>query len=428
MKHYHTLLLFISSIFVINTISAQNKFDTYFKDKTLRIDYNLAGNHKETRVYPIQLKEEPYWGGSLTNLIDTFQYGDFNVLVEDKETQKLIYSRGFSNLFIEWQDTPEAKTQYRSFYESLIIPYPKMPVIVKIQKRDYNNSFNTIFSLEVNPESIHIKKDKQLQFKTKKIHYSGNHHEKLDIVIIPDGYTQAEADKFINDCKRFVGYFFEVEPFKSNKDKVNFHAVEAWSEESGTDIPSENIWKNTILSTHFSTFGYERYLTTQETNTLRNLAAYAPYDQIYILVNTSKYGGGGVYNYYNLCSADHEASGRVFTHEFGHAFAALADEYEYGFENAADIYNLEIEPWQVNITTLKNFSSKWKNMVDKKTPIPTPVKRRYKNKVGAFEGAGYVEKQVYRPTYDCKMRTNNTDEFCPVCYKAVLDLLLFYAK
>ncbi|NPA68691.1 MAG: peptidase M64, partial [Chlorobi bacterium] len=290
------------------------------------------------------------------------------------------------------------------------------------------NAFDSLFMMPVIPSSLSIIKDAGTLYKVKKIHYSGNPHKKLDIVIIPDGYIESDSVKFHNDCKRFAGYFFNTEPFKSNGDKVNFWAVDAYSEESGTDMPRKNIWRNTILNTHFNTFGSERYLTTQDIETVRDIASYAPYDQIYILVNTDKYGGGGVYNYYNLCSADNKYSGRVFTHEFGHAFAALADEYQYGYEKAEDLYDMTTEPWQVNITNLVDFDSKWKKSVDKDTPIPTPDTDKYKNKIGAFEGAGYVKKGIYRPTHDCKMRSNATDEFCPVCHKAVLDMLLFYSE
>ena len=253
-------------------------------------------------------------------------------------------------------------------------------------------------------------------------------NKKLDVVIIPEGYTIMEMDKFRKDCKRFVGYFFNVEPFKSHENKVNFWAVIAPSQDSGTDIPGKNIWKNTLVNTHFYTFDIERYLTTQDMASVKDIAAYAPYDQIYILVNTTKYGGGGVYNYYNLCMSDHPASAQVFTHEFGHAFAALADEYPYGYDNADELYNMKVEPWQVNITNLVDFSSKWENMLDEFTPIPTPDTKKYENKVGVFEGAGYVKKKMYRPTHDCKMRSNQTNDFCPVCYKTVLEMLLFYAE
>ncbi len=425
MKKYFTA---ICILFWGTSMFSQIEFNTYFKDKALRFDYTIGGNSKETKVYFNKLKEEPFWGGSEKNLIDKFNLGDFKISVFDSSGTSLLYSRGYSSLYVEWIYTEEAKQISRSFYESVQIPFPKQTVLLRIEMRNKKNIFKTIFKMRVNPKSISIIKDKQNLYKVQKLHYRGNSHKKLDVVIIPDGYTKNDSVKFHKDCQRFMGYFFDVEPFKTYEDNVNFWAVNAFSKESGTDIPSRNIWKNTVVNTHFSTFGYERYLTTQDIENVRNIAAYVPYDQIYILVNTDKYGGGGIYNYYNLCSADHPLSGRVFTHEFGHAFAALADEYEYGYEKAEDLYDMSVEPWQVNITNLVDFDSKWKDMLEKDTPVPTPDSFKYYDKIGAFEGAGYVKKGIYRPMHDCKMRSNLTDKFCPVCYKAVLEMLLFYSE
>lgn len=424
MKNLLTLIILLSTNFVFS----QSFFDNYFVNKSLRIDYTIGGNHKSVSVFFEQLKEEPYWGGSTIYLIDKFNFGDFRVLVYDSTGINLIYTRAYSSLFYEWIDTKEAKKLNRSYYESVVIPFPKNKITVKIEMRDKHEDFNTIFKLDIKPDNYFIKKDKQIKYKTHKLLYSGNHNKKLDIVIIPDGYTEEEMEKFHKDCKRFMGYFFKVEPFKKHKNKINFWAVDAISEESGTDIPGKNVWKNTVLNTHFYTFNSERYLTTKDIKTLKDIAAYVPYDQIYILVNTSKYGGGGIYNYYNLCSADHPQSGKVFTHEFGHAFAALADEYEYGFGSADDLYDMSVEPWQANITNLVDFDKKWKDLVDKNTPIPTPDDEKYKDKVGAFEGAGYVRKNIYRPIYDCKMRSNSQNKFCPVCYRTILAMLKFYSE
>lgn len=420
--------LLIIYIFLSYNISAQVNFYDYFLDKTLRFDYTVGGNSKETKVYFNKLKEEPFWGGSQKNLIDKFNFGDFKLEVYDSTGNKLIYSRGYSSLYAEWIYTDEATHTDRSFYESLIVPFPNQKVHLKIKMRDKKTVFYTLFETEINPNSLSIIKDKQNLYKTNKLYYKGNPHKKLDIVIIPDGYTKDEMQKFYKDCKRFINYFFAVEPFKSHEDNVNFWSVNAFSEESGTDIPRKNIWKNTVLNTHFNTFGSERYLTTQDIESVRNIAAYVPYDQIYILVNTAKYGGGGIYNYYNLCSADNQHSGRVFTHEFGHAFAALADEYQYGYDRAEELYDMSVEPWQVNITNLVDFDSKWKNLVDKNTPVPTSDISENYSKIGAFEGAGYVQKGIYRPMHDCKMRSNTVDKFCPVCYKTVLEILLFYSE
>ncbi len=404
------------------------KFNDYFEDKALRLDYIVAGTADRYEAYYEQLKEEPFWGGSKVNLIDKFNFGEFRVLVYDKTETTLLYSRGYSSLFYEWLDTDEAQTLSRSFYESVQMPFPKAEIVVKIQIREKNTNFKDLYKINIDPKNMFIRKDKQTAYKVQKIKNFGDHHKKLDVVIIPDGYTAAEMDKFHKDCARFAGYFYKVEPFKSNSKAVNFWAVDAVSEESGTDVPGKNEWKNTVLDTHFYTFFIERYLTCPNVKMLRDLAAYVPYDQIYILVNTDIYGGGGIYNYYNLCVADHPSAEQVFTHEFGHAFAALADEYEYGYENASDIFDMSVEPWQVNITNLVNFDSKWKNLVEDGTPIPTPATQEYSKKVGAFEGAGYVKKQLYRPTNNCKMRSNSTNDFCPVCRKTVEDLLKFYTE
>ncbi len=422
-------IIAISALFFsANTKSKQSDYDDYFEDKALRFDYIAAGLADRYEAFFEQLKEEPYWGGSKINLIDKFNFGDFRVLVYDKSETTLLYSRGYSSLFYEWLDTDEAQTFKRSFYESVQIPFPKNEVVLKIQIRGKDTKFTDLYRLDIDPENIFIRKDKQVAYKVQKIRNYGDSHKKLDIVIIPDGYTRKELDKFHKDCERFVGYFIKVEPFKSEVKNVNFWAIDVPSEESGTDVPGENIWKNTTLDTHFYTFNISRYLTCPNVETLRDIAAYVPYDQIYILVNTDIYGGGGIFNYYNLCVADHPDAEQVFTHEFGHAFAALADEYEYGYDIASDIYDMSVEPWQVNITNLVNFDSKWKSMTDKNTPIPTPDTQEFNSKIGAFEGAGYVKKQMYRPTNNCKMRSNSTNDFCPVCKKAVGEMLKFYSE
>ena len=422
------LFSFVILLFCFLNSSSQIDYGSFFIDRSLRFDYTIGGNSKESHVFTNQFKQEPFWGGSQINLIDTFNFGDFKIMVYDSASNRLLYSRGYSSLYYEWLDTDEADITYRSFQESVVFPFPKNSIKVDILMRNKQTIFNTIYSTYINPNSYLIIKDCFKEYPIKQLRYSRDHHKALDIVIIPDGYTKSEMDKFHKDCNRFIGYFFNVEPFKSYENKINFWAVDAASPESGTDIPGNNIWKNTVLNSHFHTFGTDRYLTTQCIEKLRDIAGHVPYDQIYILVNTKEYGGGGIYNYYNLCSSDHSESEKVFSHEFGHAFAALADEYEYGYEKAEDIYDMSVEPWQVNITNLVDFEKKWKHMVDKNTPVPTPSNSTYTNKIGAFEGAGYVTEKIYRPANDCKMRSNYTDQFCPICFQTIVKLLEFYTE
>ncbi len=411
---------------LVFTFYAQVNFDDNFINKTMRFDYYIAGNAYEQHVFFEQIREEPFWGGPTKNLIDRFDFGDYRYLVFDASTEKLIFSRGYSDLFFEWQDTKEAKEISRSYYSSVVFPYPKNHVRLQIDRRLPSMQWEKIFEYEIDPASYFINTDLKPGFKIDKLYDSGSSAEKVDIVILPDAYTKRQMRKFRKDCKRFINYFFECSTFGNYREKFNFWVVYAPSRDGGPDIPGKDIWNRTVLNTHFYTFDSERYLTTRDVRQIRDLAACVPYDQIYILVNSEKYGGGGIYNFYNLCSSDHPASNMVFTHEFGHAFAALADEYAYENTPAEELYDLSVEPFQVNITTLADFDSKWKHLVDSGVPVPTPNENRYAAKIGAFEGGGYVKKKIYRPMADCKMRSNQNDRFCPVCEKAIVDMIRFY--
>lgn len=420
---------FIISFFLFSSaLLAQINFENYFFNKTMRFDYFHSGNSKEESFSFDEIIEEPYWGGSHINLIDNFEYGYFLFKVFDDASNKLIYSRGYSTLFQEWQTTAEADEISRTMSESLVFPFPKNKVRVEIFRRDKKNIFQKKFTYVIDPANYFIKKERKYIFPSKMIHNSGEPSEKLDIVIIPDGYTKNEMEKFRKDCLRTANNLFEYSPFSENKNNINIWAVEAPSEESGTDIPAYSIWKSTILNTSFYTFDSERYLMTDDYKMVRNIAANAPYDQIYIMVNTEKYGGGSIYNYYNCTAADNKMTKQIFVHEFGHGFAGLADEYYTSDVSYEDYYPLDVEPWEANITTLVDFDSKWKDMVDKDLPVPTPNENTYGMKTGVFEGGGYVAKGVYRPTYDSIMKSFASNEFNEVCKRTITNLIKFYSK
>lgn len=411
-----------------NLIFSQIKFEDYFFNKTLRLDYFHTGNSKEDSYSFDELIEEPYWGGSKVNLLDQFDYGKYKFVVRDKESFKEIYSRTYSTLFGEWQTTEEAKLTDKTFSETVTFPYPKNPVVVEFYSRDRKNILNKKFEYIVDPENYFIKKERIAEFPNFRVHYSGDASAKVDIVIIPDGYTKEEMQKFKEDCEKFSNYLFDTSPYKQNLNKFNIWGVEAPSKESGTDIPADHIWKNTIANSTFYTFDLERYLMVIDNKNLRNIASNAPYDQIFVLVNTKKYGGGAIYNHYSVCSSDNQHSNYVFTHEFGHGFAGLADEYYTSDVAYEEFYPLDVEPLEPNITTLVNFESKWKNMIEENISIPTPATGVYKDKVGVYEGGGYVAEGVYRPMQDCSMKSVSFDNFCPVCKRAIQDMINFYSK
>ncbi|MCX8104727.1 MAG: IgA Peptidase M64 [Ignavibacterium album] len=424
MKKY----LFLLSILLQINISAQINFDEYFTDGSLRIDYYHTGNDT-LEIYSIdELMAEPFWAGSKNNLLDKFNYGKYKVIVRDEKSGNEIYSKTYSTLFSEWLTTAEAKQTTKSFSETIIIPFPKSNVIVEFYSRDKKNILHKKFEYKLKPEDYFIKRDRPLKFSSGKILDNGDPSLHVDIVLIPDGYTKSDSAKFISDCDRFTNYLFNSSPFRENKDKFNINIVFSWSEESGTDIPAQNIWRNTAANSSFYTFDVDRYLMIYDNKTLRHLASNAPYDQIYVLVNTNKYGGGSIYNHYSVCVADHPNSEYIFVHEFGHGFASLGDEYYTSEVAYSEFYPLDVEPLDPNLTTLVDFDSKWKDLIEEGTPIPTPNSKEYQNKTGVFEGGGYSAKGVYRPAYDCTMKSISIDNFCSVCKRAIQQMIDYYSN
>lgn len=434
-RKYHMKVIYkilVIAVFLLGNIHwgyAQNnsKYDSLFLKQTLRLDFLLTGNKDTQMVSFGKMVQEPFWGGSMVNLIDTFEYGDYQVKVVESNSGTLLYSRGFSTLFAEWLSTDEAGKINRTFFESVVMPMPKVECKIVLLKRDRVNVFHTIFEIKYSPDDYFVQKHTNTPYAFQKIYGQSAPEKSLDIVFLPEGYTEKEMKKFKKDCEKFIGYFFKVKPFDEFSTKINFYTVHAPSLQSGTDNPGKFIWNQTTFNSNFYTFDVDRYLTTMDVWKIRDVAATVPYDQIVILVNTDQYGGGGILNNYNIFTSDNQYSEQVFTHEFGHGFGALADEYFYDETvNPESLYDLSVEPWMVNLTTLVDFKSKWADLVPEGTPIPTPVGNNFK--IGAFEGGGYVFNKIYRPVDNCKMRTNAVNEFCPVCHRAVFQLLRFYTE
>ncbi len=424
------MIWFFIFILFINPFSliGQPVFEDYFSDATLRFDYYHAGSSDTSYIFLDEIKKEPSWAGSRTQLIDPFRYGEMLVEVHDASTNELIYSRGYSTLFIEWQTTSEAEHTPKSFPESVLIPFPKDSVILTLLKRDRTLEFHPLLEYTINPNSYFIERNTTTLYDTVSLINNGNPATKVDVVIIPDGYTTGEMEKFITDAQRYTELFFSWDPFSRNKKNFNFTAIIAPSRESGPDIPGQNTWKNTVLNSSFYTFNSERYLTTKDYHKVRDIASAVPNDQIIILVNSDKYGGGGIYNFYSTCTSDHPLSEIVFMHEFGHGFASLADEYYSSDVSYNDFFDLSVEPYQPNITTLKNFDVKWKDLIEPGTPVPTPPTEEYIDKVGVFEGGGYVAKGIYRPTFDGTMRSEVINGFGPVNERAIQQIIDLYTK
>ena len=407
------LILYIFFLSICNISHAD--YERYFTKESFRVDFILAGNNKTTKVYLHAQKKEPYWGGTLNNLIDTLKYGSFFYTISLPETKEIIFSMGFCTLYEEWQTTKEAREMQKAFYETVTFPFPKEKVNFELFKRDEKGLFKSIYTVLINPDDYFIEGFSNDKYEIVPILKTNDPAHSVDIAFLPEGYTKEEMPKFINDVKKICDSIFTVYPFNKYKNNFSVNAILSPSQESGTDIPGTGIWKNTIINSNFYTFDSERYLTTSDYWKVRDIASLVPYDNICILVNTSKYGGGGIYNHYNLTAVDHEVSADIFIHEFGHGFGGLADEYYTSNVSYENFYPLEVEPWEPNITTLVNFDKKWKSILSKNIPIPTPDTIPWINSPGVFEGGGYVAKGVFRPEYNCRMKSLKQSSFCKVC-------------
>jgi hypothetical protein len=427
MKSIKLALLCLLQYFIVQ-VNAQTTFENYFTLESLRYDFELIGNSQTTQVIHVQSKQLPRWAGNPGNLIDEMNYGTHRFILKALNTNEIIFSQGFSPLFMEYQTTVEAKTKARSYYQAVFFPKPKTNVLLSIETRSKSNKWTVLFTDTIKTTDYFILNEHPKTFPTEKIVFSGEPSHKIDVLILSEGYTKKEMKKFIADSKRLTDSLFAASPFNKYRDKFNITAIKVPSEESGTDIPGKAIYKNTAFNSHFYTFDSERYLTTSDMKSIYDVLDAYPFDQIYVLVNTEKYGGGGFYNFMNLCSSDNEKSPFVFIHEFGHGFAGLGDEYYTSSTSYEEFYAYDTEPWEPNLTTLIDFNSKWKGMLSPTTPLPTPRNEQYQNVVGVYEGGGYSAKGIYSPMMTCWMKEQKAGKFCPVCTKAIEEAIRINTK
>ena len=421
-----TILLLIA-ILCSMLLQAQ-RFEDFFEDKTLRIDYNFAGNAHQQEIAVDQLNVSPHWYGKRQRLAELPLEGNGQITVRSHKTGQVIYRHSFSTLFQEWLSYPEAQNVRKSFENVFLVPMPKDTIDVTLDLRNNRREVMASLTHQVVPTDILIRRigEKDVTpYET--IQEAKDSQHCIHVAYLAEGYQQDEMSTFIDDVHVAMEALFEHEPFKSLRDRFHIVAVKAPSQESGTSEPGRGIWKNTALHSHFDTFYSDRYLTTLHLKDMHDWLAGIPYEHIIVLVNSGRYGGGGIFNSYNLTTTHHAKYRPVVVHEFGHSFCGLGDEYAYDIEEIP-MYPKDIEPWEPNLTTLVDFPSKWQDLVDKKTPVPTPLTMQYKDKVGVYQGAGYNVKDVYRPCQDCRMRTNEHPVFCPVCQRALTHLIDFYTK
>lgn len=406
-------------------------FNRWFADATLRADYVFTGTAKTQSIALDELRKSDGWYGRRVNLDSVPLRGNGQITMTDAATGTVIYRMSFSTLFQEWQTSEEATRVTKSFENCFQLPMPREDVDVKVHLYDTHDRVTAEFTHRVKIDDILIRPIITSQTADHRALWQGDDSkEAIDVVILAEGYTKNEAETFYADAQEACAEMLKYEPYCRYRDRFNFTAVALESEESGVSIPHAGVWKNTALSSSFDTFYSNRYLTTLRLKQMNDALAGIPYEHIIILANTDNYGGGGIYNSYTLSAAHHRLFKPVTVHEFGHSFAALADEYFYD-DQYEEFYFPDVEPWEQNITTLHDFSSKWADMLPVGTPIPTPtdgLDDTDMQHIGVYEGGGYQTHGVYRPFMDCRMRTNEVPQFCKVCERAISRIIQFYTE
>jgi len=440
---------------------------------TMRVDYYHTGNAEFEMFGLDRVVFEPLpWTGNMQRPIDETRRGKylFEIVADDGH---VAWSRGFSSIYGEWETTGEAREINRTYHESIRFPAQDAPFEVVLKKRDANNTFREVWRLGVDPDDYLVHRESAAYAdQVVAIHSSGDPATKVDLLILGDGYTAEEHDKFVAKAKELTQVLFSTSPFRERKDDFNVWALAPPADVSGVSRPSTGTYRDSPLGASYDAFRAERYVLTFDNRNLRRIASSTPYDFIEILTNTEVYGGGGIYGLFSTAAANNEWAPYLFVHEFGHHFAGLADEYYTSaavYEPPAEI----VEPYEPNVTALLGPAElKWKHLVTPNTPVPTPwpkaeyeehaiavqqrrtemraanvpeeemsalfhytqeftdklfSKARYRDAVGAFEGANYEAKGYYRSEMNCVMFTR-TDYFCKVCAAAIDDVIDEYTK
>jgi hypothetical protein len=468
-----------------------NDFDHYFNNQTLRIDYYHTGDASDELFTLDEIYLQGPWAGNPSYCIQPFELGTYKVCIYDLATNKVIYTKGYNSIFAEYQTTgPALKGEKTTMHESVLVPRPKNPFRLIIEKRNKQNILFPVYTLKIDPADYHINTEsyKKKEVEVVTVVNNGNPANCVDLVILAEGYQADEKGKFMNDLHYYTGLLFSTEPYKSRKQLFNISGVFVPADESGTDEPRQGIYKNTPFNSSFNALELDRYCLAQDNKSIRDAAASVPYDVILIMVNKDRYGGGGIYNWQTVFCTGSPWRDYVFLHEFGHGFAGLGDEYYGSPVTYEDFYTPGVEPLEANITALPDPDNvKWKQYLSPGIAVPTEwgkatydsmnneaakirgemgktldslrkssasadVVRKVetdfqvkldrinreitdfvdnhplKDKVGVFEGANYMTKGLYRPTIMSLMHrfSENDRSYGFVNEQAIISVIRYY--
>lgn len=476
-----TAITVLGALAAAAAASGAGSFDEHFEDATLRVDLYQFGDAEHEHAAVDRLIRQGAWAGPVDLPVAADPVGRYVAKVVDPDTGEVLFELAFDSLFGEYRTTAAAAAgEVRVFHESVLLPFPRRPVRLTLGRRPADGDELLLVETLVDPDDDAIAVEPPATGATVvDVHVVGDPHDSLDIVFVGEGYTAGDLDRFRTDLREFSDLILTQEPYAGRRDRINIRGVVLPSVDEGCDEPTRGRWRDTAVGASFNTLGSPRYLLTEANRGLRDIAANAPYDTLVIMVNHDRYGGGGIFNRYCTFTAHGAFAGYLLLHELGHSFGGLADEYYTSSTAYDEFYPPGVEPAEANLSsTAERSLLKWADLVEPDTPLPTPWdKERYDREdlayqqtrrelddaiaaaarsgafrfeiellretaeahalarvaavdefmsasgelgtVGAFEGAGYVSRGLYRPSIDCLMFSRGVKPLCPVCRRAV---------
>lgn len=322
-------LLIITALLVSCSRNEKSDFEKHFFDKTLRINLIHTGDANSESFKLDKFYDDGLWYGRTKTLINPYRLGTYYYELRDVTTDELLYSDGISTVFGEWRMTDEATMKKKSFNESIRIPYPSKSAKLTMYKIDTLNVTIPVWEYIIDRQTrLLLEPTPNHNNRIVRLLDSGNPKEKVDILILGDGYSVDDISQFDKDASRFYNIFINSEPFKSRKNDFNVHAVQAISQDGVRNLKtSDNI------------FGHDRYSLTFDEWAFREFATQSPYDYAVILINTDKNIGGSLYNLYTTTAIRSQSTDYLINHALCHQIVGSADRFysDYDPSDSTDL-------------------------------------------------------------------------------------------
>ncbi|MCP2341781.1 M64 family metallopeptidase [Actinomadura rupiterrae] len=242
------------------------------------------------------------------------------------------------------------------------------------------------------------------------VQVTGDPAKRFNLVVLGDGYTEADMPKFRANVDKHLNVLWSIEPYKSYRSYINVYRVEIPSKVSGVscDPGVSDAKRDTPLGMSFwsgcRADGIQRLLVMDDdaANKYAGLVKGVPAAnrQILALANSTTYGGAG--GTYATASGGNAMSALISPHELGHSVGGLQDEYDYYYRGVPGGTYTGPEPDSIHHTLLteqqmRDQHRKWWRWLGERSEAGGTI--------GRYEGGLYSSKGVWRPSRHSIMKT-----------------------